>query len=75
VLELLNVPEKYGLPAISSLDASVQDLAHLYAAYSNTGEAGVFRAPGFREAVKMHRFIDAVTRSSDTGEIQFLDEL
>jgi predicted dehydrogenase len=68
--KVLAVPDKYELPGASSLDVSVQDLAHLYAAYAAARNTGTNRAPGFREAVTMHRFIDAVVAASNTGSTQ-----
>jgi predicted dehydrogenase len=72
-LEVLPVPEKYKLSAASALDASIQDLVYLYAAHAQKSGAGFFTPPGFLEAVRLHRFIDAIGRSSDSGQTQPVD--
>jgi predicted dehydrogenase len=71
---VLEAPPRYELPEASALDVSVQDLAHLYASYAADRKAGTYRAPGFREAVTMHRFIDAVVIASATGSAQFVTQ-
>ena len=69
-LRVLPIPATYqGLPA-STLDASVLDLAHLYAAYANDRENGTHDAPTFADAVKMHKLIDLITEASSTGTRQ-----
>jgi predicted dehydrogenase len=66
-LRVLPIPAQYqGLPA-SKLDASVLDLAYLYAAYANDRVQGTHDAPTFADAVKMHKLIDLITESSSTG--------
>jgi predicted dehydrogenase len=71
-LEVLAVPAEYQLIQTSSLDASVQDLVHLYTAFAHpNGET--YQAPSFGDAVWMHRFIDAIRKASDTGVTQQLD--
>ncbi len=72
-LAVLSIPEKYKLAAASGLDASVQDLVYLYAAHAKKTEAGVFTSPSFFEAVRLHRFIDAIEQSSDSGNTQSVD--
>jgi predicted dehydrogenase len=72
-LEVLPVPEEYKLPAASGLDASVQDLLYLYAAHAESNGSGRSNAPGFVEAVRAHRFIDAIARSSDSDQTQSVD--
>jgi predicted dehydrogenase len=72
-LEVLPVPKKYKLSAASALDASIQDLVYLYAAHAQKSGAGFFTPPGFLEAVRLHRFIDAIGRSSDSGQTQPVD--
>jgi predicted dehydrogenase len=71
-LEVLTVPPEYQLTQASSLDASVQDLVHLYAAFARPNDAS-YQAPGFDDAVRMHRFIDAISKASDTGVTQHVD--
>ena len=72
-LEVLPVPEEYKLSAASALDASVQDLVYLYAAHAKKSGAGAFAPPGFLEAARLHRFIDAIGRSSGSGHTQSVD--
>jgi predicted dehydrogenase len=69
-LRVLPIPGTYqGLPA-SALDASVLDLAHLYAAYANDLENGTHDPPTFADAVKMHKLIDLIAEASSTGTRQ-----
>jgi predicted dehydrogenase len=69
-METLPVPDQYQLLESAALDASVQDLAHLYATYR--GESPT-TAPTFHDAVRMHRYIDAIVWSSETGSTQEID--
>jgi predicted dehydrogenase len=62
--EPLTVPSEYQFAKGSFLDASVQDLAHLYAAFSNLDSVG-YRAPDFGDAIRMHRFIDGIVKASE----------
>jgi hypothetical protein len=56
------IPDSYqGLP-MSKLDASVLDLAHLYAAFAKGGDNGSYDAPTFTDAVRLHRLISSRTR-------------
>ncbi|MEI9999426.1 MAG: Gfo/Idh/MocA family oxidoreductase [Verrucomicrobiota bacterium] len=71
-LAVLPVPASYfGLPP-SELDASVLDLAYLYAAYARDRAQGTRTAPGFDDAVRMHRLIDAINAASLSGRRQEL---
>jgi predicted dehydrogenase len=72
--KIMEVPARYELPEASALDVSVQDLAHLYASYAADRNTGTSQAPGFREAVTMHRIIDAVTKASESGATQFVTQ-
>ena len=65
----LAIPKKYSL-IDSSLDTSVLDLAQLYHSFAEGIIDADLRAPDFRDAVKMHRFIDAIQESSDSGTLQ-----
>ena len=67
VLHRLAVPAEYRFVPASSLDESVLDLAHLYAAHARDREEGTRLAPGFADAVRIHRFIERVGRASETG--------
>jgi predicted dehydrogenase len=66
---------RYGhLPVLQLLpDASVLDLAYLYAAYANDRQKGTRVAPTFADAVKMHRPIDLISAASSTGTRQTVD--
>jgi hypothetical protein len=64
----LPIPESYSQIPDSTLDMSVQDLAHLYAAFALDGREGKKSAPDFAGAVRLHRLIDAIYCSSATGK-------
>ncbi len=64
----LPVPSAYHQIPDSSLDFSVQDLAHLYAAFAHDRAHGTRTAPDFADAVALHRIIDAIVCSSATGQ-------
>jgi predicted dehydrogenase len=69
-LNILPVPDSYqGLPE-SKLDASVLDLAHLYAAFAKGGDKGAYDAPTFAEAVRMHRLINLISNAASAGDRQ-----
>lgn len=51
----------------STLDVSVQDLAQLYAAYSTDRNTGSTTVRTFADAVQIHRLIDAINQSSESG--------
>jgi hypothetical protein len=59
----------HNLPA-NTLDASVLDLAYLYAAYAKDRREGTRVAPTFADAMKMHRLIDLISAASSTGTRQ-----
>ncbi len=65
-LSLLPVPTEYQLLAISHLDASVQDMAYLYAAYARDRKNGTSEASDFRDAVRQHHLIDQIVQTSET---------
>jgi predicted dehydrogenase len=62
----LPIPDSYQIPT-SAPDVSVQDLAHLYAAFALDRQQGTRSAPDFSDAVMLHRLIDAIYCSSATG--------
>jgi predicted dehydrogenase len=69
-LNILPIPDSYqGLPG-SKLDASVLDLAHLYAAFAKGGDKGAYDAPTFADAVRMHKLIDLIAEAASTGTRQ-----
>jgi len=61
---VLPVPEKYRSLPDTSLDESVQDLAHLYAAFARDKANGTTEATTFADAVNQHRLIDRIQQSS-----------
>jgi hypothetical protein len=54
----------------ASLDVGVLDLAHLYAAHVRDRTQGTHLAPDFADAVRIHQFIDRISRASATGVVQ-----
>ena len=64
----LPVPSTYHQIPESSLDFSVQDLAHLYAAFARDRTHGTKTVPDFADAVALHRIIDAIGCSSATDQ-------
>ena len=64
-LAVLPVPEKYRSLPDASLDESVQDLAHLYAAFARDKANGTSEATTFEDAVRQHHLIDRIQQSSE----------
>ncbi|MCX5094012.1 Gfo/Idh/MocA family oxidoreductase [Streptomyces sp. NBC_00365] len=64
-LAVLPVPEEYRSLPDASLDESVQDLAHLYAAFARDKANGTTEATTFADAVRQHHLIDRIQRSSE----------
>jgi len=62
----LPVPAEYASLPVSHLDASTQDVAYLYAAYARDKATGSSDATSFEDAVRQHRLIDQITRTSET---------
>jgi predicted dehydrogenase len=60
----LTVPAEYTMPSLSHLDASAQDVAYLYAAYAKDKAGGTSTATSFEDAVRQHRLIDQIVKSS-----------
>ncbi len=71
-LRPLPIPPGYSSLPASTLDASVLDLAHLYAAYARGSENENYRAPNFADALWMHRLIDLISKASLSGQRQTL---
>ena len=61
----LPVPAEYQNLAKNDLDASVQDVAYLYAAHARDRQNGTSEASDFRDAMRMHHVIDQISSSSD----------
>jgi predicted dehydrogenase len=69
-LNILPIPDSYqGLPG-SKLDASVLDLAHLYAAFAKGGDNRAYDAPTFTDAVRLHRLINLISNAASAGDRQ-----
>src|SRR6266567_8015361 len=65
-LSPLPVPAEYRSLASSHLDASVQDVAYLYAAYARDRKKGTSEASNFRDALRQHQLIDQIVQTSET---------
>ena len=66
-LVVMPVPTSYSWAPPSTLDASVLDLAYLYATYANDREKGTHDAPDFADAVALHRLLNEVEKASALG--------
>jgi len=64
-LILLPVPEEYRSLPVDHLDASTQDMAYLYDAFARDRKNGTSIASNFKDALKQHRFIDQITKTSE----------
>jgi predicted dehydrogenase len=62
----LPVPAEYEIPEFGHLDACVQDVAFLYTAYARDKKHGTSEAPGFKDALIQHQFIDRIVTSSES---------
>lgn len=72
-LEPLPVPADYlRLPA-SNLPSAVLELGELYYTFAQDLTDGTHCAATFEDAVRMHRFLDAASQSSETGQRVYLD--
>jgi predicted dehydrogenase len=63
----LLLPASTNLLPRSDLDVSVQDLAQLYAAFESDRHTGETTVRNFAHAVELHRLIDAINESSQSG--------
>jgi predicted dehydrogenase len=63
----LPIPPAYSKIPPSTLDISVEDLAHLYAAHLEDRRNGTHIAPDFRDGIRMHQLIDLMFASSSTA--------
>jgi predicted dehydrogenase len=61
----LPIPAEYASLPVSHLDASVQDVAYLYAAYARDKETNSTDATSFEDALRQHRLIDQITQASE----------
>ncbi len=72
--EEIEIPVRYLTIPFSDLDVSVQDLAQLYAAFARDRVTGGKSTRDFKDAVAMHRLIDAFIESSSSNETIILKE-
>ena len=63
-LSTLPIPDEYHLHDGSHLDASVQDVVYLYAAYARDKRNGTSEASNFRDGLKQHYIIDQIRQTS-----------
>jgi predicted dehydrogenase len=70
----LSVPAQYDSLPQGGLPSAVMELAHIYAAFARDLANGRKTAPDFRDAVRMHKLIDAAMESSETGRRVTLSE-
>jgi predicted dehydrogenase len=63
----LPVPAQYDPLPKAGLPSAVMELAENYAAFARDLASGTKTAPTFRDAVRMHKLIDAAMESSETG--------
>lgn len=70
----LPIPPQYHLIPDSALDACVQELAHLYAAYSKDRFTGSRVAPSFLDGLRLHRLIQLIESSSEGGLRKFVSK-
>jgi predicted dehydrogenase len=66
-LTVLPVPDGYDWLPKSDLASSVVELGQLYAALAKDLNDGTHTAPSFADGIWMHRLLDGVARSSETG--------
>ena len=70
MLRPLPIPATYHQVPASTLDASVLDLAHVYAAYARARTGDSHDAPSFADALKLHRLIDLISEAAINGRRQ-----
>jgi hypothetical protein len=63
----LPVPAQYDPLPKAGLPSAVMELAENYAAFARDLASGTKTAPTIRDAVRMHKLIDAAMESSETG--------
>ena len=61
----LPIPDQYETLTNTGLDVSALDLAYLYAAYASDKSNCTFEASNFQDAVRQHRLIDEIYRTSE----------
>jgi predicted dehydrogenase len=69
----LSIPASYSAVSRGDLSPSSHNVAHLYLQLAESIRTGGPASPGFEIALKRHQLLDAIQRSSDTGERIRLD--
>ena len=64
-LSELKIPAEYYLWPDCELDVSAQDVAYLYDTYARDKRNGTSDATNFKDAVRMHKFLDQVTQATE----------
>ena len=67
-LSEINIPASYAALARNDLSISSYNVAHLYLQLAKGIEMGSAATPGFDLALKRHQLLEAIERSSETGE-------
>ena len=70
----IEIPDHLRSIPPSDLDVSVQDLAQLYAAFAHDRVTGTKSVRDFKDAVAMHRLIDAINEASSSHRFICLKE-
>ena len=63
----LPAPERFFLTPSADIDASVHDLAQLYSTFARDRLIGTKTTRDFKDALAMHRLIDAIYEASSSG--------
>jgi predicted dehydrogenase len=71
--ETLKVPAKYDRVPESGLPSAVLELAALYEAFARGGPESEPLLPTFGDAIWLHKFLDALSESSDGGKTVQID--
>lgn len=66
----LTMPDSYRIVPAETPPGAAFNVAQMYARFAQAIEAGVPADPAFDIGVSLHELLDAVTRSSETGEAQ-----
>jgi predicted dehydrogenase len=66
-LEPLPVPERFTFTAPGTPDGEPLNVGQMYALFARAIRGGESRVPDFATAVDLHRLVDAIKQSSDTG--------
>ncbi len=66
-LEPMPVPERFTIAAPGTPDGEPLNVGQMYALFARAIRGAEARLPDFATAVELHRLIDAIKHSSDTG--------